>query len=159
MAKRLEAIFSALITLILFVGIPYILPNYFPEDLAVQLEQSGFNLDSFSNQMMIIGAITAGLTILSGFVDPTSVIALLVNLAQACSSLIFIILLLGVGNITGLGYTEFQIDMQGVQSKISMDLRVFVYISIVTIVLKMMQVYLKWNETRIEEAPPGRIAP
>jgi hypothetical protein len=159
MAKRLEAIFSTLITLILFVGIPYILPNYIPEDLAVQLEQSGFNLDSFSNQMMIIGAITAGLTILSGFVDPTSVIALLVNLAQACSSLIFIILLLGVGNITGLGYTEFQIDMQGVQSKISMDLRVFVYISIVTIVLKMMQVYLKWNETRIEEAPPGRIAP
>ena len=159
MAKRLEAIFSAVITLILFVGIPYILPNYIPEDLAVQIEQSGFNLDSFSNQIMIIGAITAGLTILSGFVDPTSILALLVNLAQACSSLIFIIVLLGVGNVAGLGYTEFEFAMQGIQSKILMDLRVFVYISIVTIVLKMIQVYLKWNETRIEGAPPGRIAP
>ena len=109
--------------------------------------------------MMIIGAVTAGLTLLAGFVDPTTIIALLVNLAQACSSLIFIILLLGVGNITGLGYTEFEFAMQGIQSKISMDLRVFVYISIVTIVLKMIQVYLKWSETRIERAPPGRIAP
>jgi hypothetical protein len=153
MAKRLEAIFSAVITLILFVGIPYILPNYIPEDLAVQIEQSGFDLDSFSNQIMIIG------TILSGFVDPTSILALLVNLAQACSSLIFIIVLLGVGNVAGLGYTEFEFAMQGIQSKISMDLRVFVYISIVTSVLKMIQVYLKWNETRIEGAPPGRIAP
>jgi hypothetical protein len=143
MAKRLDAIISAVVTLILFVGIPYILPNYIPEDLAVQIEQSGFNLDSFSNQMMIIGAVTAGLTLLAGFVDPTTIIALLVNLAQACSSLIFIILLLGVGNITGLGYTEFEFAMQGIQSKISMDLRVFVYIS----------------ETRIEGAPPGRIAP
>jgi hypothetical protein len=159
MSRRLEAIISATITLILFVGVPYVLPDYIPEELAVQIEQSGFNLDSFSNQIMFIGAVTAGLTLLSGFVNPTSIIALLVNLAQACSSLIFIVVLLGVGNISGLGYTEFDIPMQGIHSKITMNLRVFVYISIATIALKMIQVYLSWNETRIEDAHPGRIAP
>jgi len=159
MAKRSEAVISAVITLILFVGIPYILPNYIPGDLIVQMEQSGFNLDSFSNQIMLIGAVTAGLTLLSGFVDPTSHIALIVNLAQTCSSLIFMVMLLGVGNITGLGYSEFGFSVQGIQSNISMDLRLFVNISILTILLKMIQVYLNWNETRIEGAPPGRIAP
>ena len=43
MANKTGAIISAAITLILFVGIPYLLPDYIPADLAAQIEQSGFN--------------------------------------------------------------------------------------------------------------------
>ncbi|MCJ7731819.1 hypothetical protein MUP51_05830, partial [Candidatus Bathyarchaeota archaeon] len=100
-----------------------------------------------------------GFTLVGGFVDPSSVIALVVKIAQAGSSLVFMVLLLGAGNIAGLGYTQFDIAMQGAQSSIAMDLRVFVYISIGTILLKVVQVYLEWNEARIQAAPPGRIAP
>jgi hypothetical protein len=135
------------------------LPSYIPPDLAVQIEQSGFDLAGFINQIMIIGAVTVGFTLVGGFVDPSSVIALVVKIAQAGSSLVFMVLLLGAGNIAGLGYTQFDIAMQGAQSSIAMDLRVFVYISIGTILLKIVQVYLEWNEARIEAAPPGRIAP
>ena len=81
------------------------------------------------------------------------------KVAQAGSSLIFMVLLLGAGNIASLGYTEFDIAMQGATTSIAMDLRVFVYISIATILLKVVQVYLEWNEARIAAAPPGRIAP
>ena len=56
---------------------------------------------------------------------------------------------LGAGNISGLGYTEFDIAMKGVSSRITMDLRVFVYISIAAILLKLVQIYLEWNEERI----------
>jgi hypothetical protein len=159
MVSRTGAVISAAITLILFVGIPYILPNYIPLDLALQIEQSGFDLEGFTYQIMIIGAVTAGLTLVGGFVDPTRIISLLVKMAQAGSSLIFMVLLLGAGNIMGLGYTEFDVATQGVQSNIAMDLRVFVYISIGTILLKVIQVYLEWNEVRIDTASPGRIPP
>ena len=159
MANKTGAIISAAITLILFVGIPYLLPDYIPPDLAAQIEQSGFNLADFSNQIMMIGVVTAVMTLVGGFVEPTSVIALLVKIAQAGFSLVLIIVFLGAGSIANLGYTTFDIAMEGVQSTIAMDLRVFVYISIGTILLKVIQVYLEWNEARIEAAPPGRIAP
>lgn len=159
MANKTGAIISAAITLILFVGIPYLLPDYIPADLAAQIEQSGFNLADFSNQIMMIGVVTAVMTLVGGFVEPTSVIALLVKIAQAGFSLVLIIVFLGAGSIANLGYTTFDIAMEGVQSTIAMDLRVFVYISIGTILLKVIQVYLEWNEARIEAAPPGRIAP
>ncbi len=159
MTSKTGAVISAAITLILFVGIPYMLPSYIPPGLMVQIEQSGFDLAGFINQIMIIGAVTAGFTLVGGFVDPSSVIALVVKIAQAGSSLVFMVLLLGAGNIAGLGYTQFDIAMQGAQSSIAMDLRAFVYISIGTILLKIVQVYLEWNEARIEAAPPGRIAP
>jgi hypothetical protein len=157
--SKLGAVISAAITLILFVGIPYMLPSYIPPDLAAQIEQSGFDLAGFTSQIMLIGAVTAGLTLVGGFVDPKSIVSLVVKIAQAGSSLVFMVLLLGAGNIASLGYTQFDVAMQGVQSSIAMDLRVFVYISIATILLKVVQVYLEWNEARIEAAPPGRIAP
>ena len=159
MANKTGAIISAAITLVLFVGVPYLLPDYIPSDLAAQIEESGFNLADFSEQIMMIGVVTAVFTLIGGFVEPTSVIALLVKIAQAGFSLVLIVVFLGAGSIANLGYTTFDIAMEGVQSSISMDLRVFVYLSIGTILLKVIQVYLEWNEERIEAAPPGRIAP
>ena len=159
MANKTGAVISAAITLILFVGIPYLLPDYIPPDLVAQIEQSGFNLADFSNQIMMIGVVTAAFTLIGGFVNPTSVIALLVKIAQAGFSLVLIVVFLGAGNIASLGYTTFDVAMEGVQNSIAMDLRVFVYISIAAILLKVIHVYLEWNEGRIEAAPPGRIAP
>ncbi len=159
MASKSGAVISALITLVLFVGIPYLLPSYIPADLLVQVESSGFDLAGFTNQIMTIGAVTAGLTLAVGFVNPNSVLSLILRIAQAGLSLVFIVVFLGAGNIAGLGYTEFDVAMESVTSSIAMDLRAFVYISIATILLKVVQVYLEWNEERIEAAPPGRIAP
>ncbi len=73
MASKSGAVISALITLVLFVGIPYLLPSYIPADLLVQVESSGFDLAGFTNQIMTIGAVTAGLTLAVGFVNPNSV--------------------------------------------------------------------------------------
>jgi hypothetical protein len=135
------------------------LPDYIPQHLAAQLEQGGFDLESFSNQIIIIGLITATLTLIIGFVNPATFLSLAVKMLQSGLSLIFIILFLGAGNITNLGYTTFDITMEGVQNTIVMDLRFFVYFSLGTILLRMVQIYLEWSEARIETAPAGRIAP
>lgn len=159
MVSKTGAVISAAITLVLFVGIPYLLPDYIPADLAMQIEESGFDIEAFTDQIMRIGVVTTAFTLIGGFVKPTSVIALLVKIVQAGFSLVLIIVFLGAGSIANLGYTTFDVAMEGVQSYITMDLRVFVYISIGAILLKIVQVYLEWNEARIEAAPPGRIAP
>jgi hypothetical protein len=159
MSNKMGALISALMTLILFVGIPYLLPSYLPSDLLVQLEQSGFDLADFSNQVMMIGGVTATITLIGGFVNPTSISALLVKIVQAGFSLILIVVFLGAGDVRNLGYTNFNIVTEGVQSIIRMDLRIFVYISIATVLLRVVKAYFEWKEARIEAAPPGRIAP
>lgn len=158
MAKNTTgAIISALITLVFYVGIPYLAPNYLSPETMTMAADYGFDLPVIFNQMMIIGAVTAALTLVKGFVDETSVIALLVTIGQNLSSLIFMVVLLGAGNIMSLGLTEFTFAEQGVTSFIRMDLRIFIYFTFGTIGLKVIQSFLEWTEVRKEAAPPGRI--
>ena len=159
MAKNTTgAIISALITLVIFVGIPYIAPSYLSPETMAMAADYGFDLPSLFSQMMMIGAVTAALTLVKGFVDETNIISLLVTIAQNLSSLIFMVILLGAGNIMSMGLTEFTIEQIGVTSIIRMDLRVFIYFSFGTIGLKVIQSYLEWIEARRAAAPPGRIA-
>ena len=158
MAKnRTGAIVSALITLVIYVGIPYIAPIYLSPETLIMAKEYGFNLPSLFNQMMIIGVVTAALTLIKGFVDETSVISLLVTIGQNLSSLIFMVVLLGAGNIMKMGLTELTVSQQGVTSIIVMDLRGFIYFTFGTIGMKVIQSFLEWTEVRKDAAPSGRI--
>jgi hypothetical protein len=158
MAKNtVGAVISAAITLILFVGVPYLLPDYLPADIMQSVVDSGFDLSGFLNQIMLIGAVTAALTLVKGFVDDSSVMALLVSIAQNISTIAFTVILLGAGNIASLGVTELTVELEGLTSVIRMDLSVFIYFTLLTVALRVVKSYLEWNEARIEAAPPGRI--
>ena len=155
--KTTRAIISALITLVIFVGIPFIAPSYLSPETMAMAADYGFDLLSLFNKMMMIGAVTAALTLVKGFVAETNIISLLVTIVQNLSSLIFIFVLLGAGNIMSMGLTEFTIEQVGVTSITKMDLRVFIYFTFGTIGLKVIQFYLEWIEARRDAAPPGRI--
>ena len=158
MAKNtVSAIISSSITLLLFVGIPYLLPDYLPADIMQSVVDSGFDLSGFMNQIMLIGAVTAAFTLVKGFVDEASVTSLLVSIAQNVSTIAFTVIFLGAGNVASLGITELTVDMEGLTSVITMDLRVFIYFTLLTVGLRVIKTYLEWNEARIEAAPPGRI--
>jgi hypothetical protein len=158
MAKNtVGAIISAAITLILFVGIPYMLPEYLPTDIMQSVVDSGFDLSGFLNQIMLIGAVTAGLTLAKGLVDESSVIALLVSITQNVSTIAFTVIFLGAGNVASLGVTELTVNVPPITSVIKMDLRIFIYFTFLTVALRVIKSYLEWNEARIEAAPPGRI--
>lgn len=159
MAKNtVGAVISAAITLALFVGVPYILPQYLPPDITQSFIDSGFDLSGFLNQIMLIGAVTAALTLVRGFVDEASVISLVVSIAQNLSTIAFTVIFLGAGNIASLGITEITVDLEGLTSVITMDLRVFIYFTLLTVGLRVIKSYLEWSEARVEAAPPGRIA-
>lgn len=158
-SRRIGAIISATITLTLFVVIPYFLPSYITPELGNLLTESGIDLNTVLNQIMVVGMIAAALTLLKGFVNTTSLTYLAVAVAQNIFTLVFAIILLGVGNIAAMGATEFTMTMAQVTNTIRMDLRIFIYLTFLTVVLRVLQTYLVWSEARADAMPPGRIPP
>ena len=157
--KKMGSVISALITLIIFVGVPYMLPQYLPPNIADMASEAGIDLPSFLNQIMVLGGVTAAITLVKGFVDKTGGIYLLASIAQNVSALAFTEVFLGIGNYASLGLTEYTINMDGAVSHITMDLRVFIYLTVGVVCLRIIQSYIKWNEAKVEAAPPGRIPP
>jgi hypothetical protein len=157
--RKVGSVISALVTVLIFVGIPYLLPDYLPPDIAQMMTDAGIDIPGFLNQMKILGGITAIITLVKGFVDKTSVIYLLASVVQNVSALGFTVILLGAGDYASLGLTEFTVDMEGAVSQIVMDMRIFVYLTIGVVALRIIQSYLEWGEAKAEVAPPGRIPP
>ena len=157
--RRIGALISATITLTLFVVIPYLLPSYITPELGDLLTESGIDLSTVLNQIMFVGMVAASLTLLKGFVNTTSLTYLGVAVAQNIFTLVFAIVLLGIGNIAAMGVSEFTITMAQVTNTIRMDLRVFIYLTFLTVVLRVLQTYLEWSEARTDALPPGRIPP
>ncbi len=157
--RQIGSIISALVTVIIFVGIPYMLSSYLPPDIAQMMTDASIEIPVFLNQMKILGGITAVITLVKGFVDKTSVAYLLASVVQNISALGFAVILLGAGDYASLGLTEFTVEMDGAVSQIVMDMRVFVYLTIGVVALRIIQSYLEWGEAKAEAAPPGRIPP
>ncbi len=156
-SKKIRPVFSAMITLILFVVVPYLLPDYIPPHINALIVESGIDLDWFLNQLMVVGAVTAAITLVKGLAGKTSPVWLLASLAQNVSSLVFTLILLGAGNIMSLGVVEFTMYVENATNYIMMNMRVLVYLSIEVVALSMIRSYLVWREARVEAAPPGRI--
>ncbi len=155
--KKVRPVISAIITLLLFVVVPYMLPEYIPPDINQLVAESGIDLDWFLNEIMVVGAVTAAISLVKGFAGKTTSIWLLASLAQNASSLVFTLILLGAGDILSLGVVEFTMNMEKATNYITMNMRVLVYLSIEVVALSMIRSYLLWREARIEAAPPGRI--
>ena len=155
--KKIRPVVSAIITLILFVVVPYMLPEYIPPDVNQLIAESQIDLDWFLNEIMLVGAVTAAITLVKGLAGKTSPIWLLAALAQNVSSLVFTLILLGAGDIMSLGVVELTIDAENATNYIMMNMRVLVYLSVEVVALSMIRSYLLWREARLEAAPPGRI--
>lgn len=155
--QRIRPVVSAIITLILFVVVPYMLPEYIPPDVNQLIAESGIDLDWFLNEIMLVGAVTAAITLVKGLAGKTSPVWLLAALAQNVSSLVFTLILLGAGDILSLGFVELTMYAENATNYITMNMRVLVYLSIEVVALSMIRSYLRWREACIEAAPPGRI--
>jgi hypothetical protein len=155
--RNIRPFVSAMITLILFVVVPYLLPEYIPPDIDRLIVESGIDLDRFLNQLMVVGAVTAAITLVKGLAGKTSSVWLLASLAKNVSSLVFTLILLGAGDIMSLGVVELTMYAENAANYIKMNMRVLVYLSVEVVALSMIRSYLVWREARVEAAPPGRI--
>ena len=135
MSKRTGALVSAAITLLIFVVVPLMAPQYLPPSYIETLARTGIDVPSFVNQLAIMGVAVAALTLVKGFVAPSSIIYLLAALASS-------------------GLTTMAMEVQGSVNAITLDFRFFVQLTALTVVLRMVEAVFAYIEARKEAKVP-----
>ena len=114
------------------------------------LEKTEFNFRGFLNQIAIMGVFAAALVLIKGFVEETSPISLIISLLQNGVTLVITLVFFGLGNLENLGVTTMSVEMGEVVNTIKLDMRFFLQIAIIGILLKMLHAFVAWNEARKE---------
>ncbi len=162
MSKKTGALISAVITLLIFTVIPLMAPSYLPPSTLETIAQTGIDVPSFVNQLAIMGVAIAGLTLVKGFVAPSSPIYLLAALASSGATFAFTVLTLSIGRfeeLGNLGLTTLNVEVLGSINAIVLDFRFFVQLTALTVALKMVEAVFAFIEARKEltrtETPPA----
>lgn len=146
-----SAVIKAVLAFLVFVVLPLAGLRYLPKGLQDQLQSSGFDTQSFAIETATIGIVVTVITLIKGIIDPTSVTYLIVSLVSSGLSLIFTLIILGIGSISNLGLTSFNVVTNQVETYIKLDLRVFIWIMIGVVFFQMAQTYFEWQEAKAEQ--------
>ena len=149
MEKRsIISIVSAGFLLILFVGIPYMVQTSMLPQFGPILSKAGLDINGLIHQIMIFGIIIASLTLVKGFISETSIMALIISIAQKTFMIIITVILLGVGSLSSIGITKMDMEIENSFHTITMDFRPFLYFTFLLVSLKVILSYLEWIEIR-----------
>ena len=149
-----STVIKAILAFLVFVILPLAGLRYLPKGLKDQLQSTGFDTQSFAIETAIIGVVVTVIILIKGIVDPTSVTYLIVSLISSGLSLIFTLVVLGVGSISNLGLTSFKVVNNQVETYIKLDLRVFIWIMMGVVLFQMAQAYFEWREAKTEQKIP-----
>ena len=149
-----STVIKAILAFLVFVILPLAGLRYLPKGLKDQLQSTGFDTQSFAIETATIGLIVTLIILIKGIVDPTSVTYLIVSLISSGLSLIFTLVVLGVGSISNLGLTSFKVVNNQVETYIKLDLRVFIWIMMGVVLFQMAQAYFEWHEAKTELKTP-----
>ncbi|MHA2394745.1 MAG: hypothetical protein ACXAEX_22680 [Promethearchaeota archaeon] len=149
MEKRsIISIVSAGFLLILFVGIPYMVKTSMLAQFGPIFSKAGLDINGLIYQIMIFGIIIASLTLIKGFISETSILALIISIAQKTFMIIITVILLGVGSLSSVGITKMDMEIENSFHTITMDFRPFLYFTLLLVSLKVVLSYLEWIEIR-----------
>lgn len=165
MSKRTSAIISAAISLLMFTVLPLMAPSYLPPSYLETFAKTGIDVSSFSNQLAIMGVAVAALTLVKGFVEPSSPLYLLAALASSGVTFAFTVVTLSFGKLKelgNLGLTTMNVEVQGSVNALVLDFRLFVQLTALTVILRMGEAVFAYMEARKEakapETPPAPTA-
>jgi hypothetical protein len=153
MSNRTGALVSAAITLLIFTVIPLMAPQYLPPSYIETFARTGIDLSSFINQLAILGVAVATLTLVKGFVAPSSPMYLLAALASSGLTFTFSVVTLSFGRLkelSNLGLTTMIVEFQGSTNEITLDFRFFVQLTALTVALRMVEAVFAYLDARKE---------
>ncbi len=145
----MNAVVSAVIYLVVFVVLPLYAPSLIPPELLNVLSESGLNLGAFTQQMAMIGIVVSVLTLVKGFVLPSSLLYLVAGIGLSLVMLVFTLITLGLGNIWSFGITVVKMEIPGGMNTAVLDLRFFVQLATLTSILQIIQTFLAFKDARI----------
>ena len=149
-----STVIKAIFAFLVFVVLPLAGVRYLPKELQDQLQSTGFDTQSFAIETATIGIVVTVIILIKGIVDPTSVTYLIVSLVSSGLSLIFTLIVLGVGSISNLGMTSFKVVANQMETYIKLDLRIFIWIMMGVVLFQMAQAYFEWHEAKTELKTP-----
>ena len=155
MSRRTSAIISAAITLIIFTVLPLYAPSLIPPEYINMVSEFGIDIIQFANEIAMLGGVIAVLTLVKGFVQPSSVFYLLASVASSGVTLFFTIVTVSLGrfeDLANLGMTTITMEVQGALNTMSLDFRLFVWITTATVALKIVESFLEYADARKQKA-------
>ena len=157
MSYKTGALISATITLLIFTVIPLMSPGYLPPSTLETIAQTGIEVSFFVNQLAIMGVAVAGLTLVKGFVEPSSSIYLLTALVSSGVTFVFTLVTMSLGRLEelgNLGLTTMNVDVQGSVNAIVLDFRLFIQLTALTVALRMGEAVFAYLEARKKVKAP-----
>lgn len=162
MSRRTSAIVSAAITLLIFTALPLYAPRLLPPEYIDMISEFGIDMIQFANGIAIMGVVIALLTLVRGFAQHSSVIYLLASIASSGMTLFFTLVTVSFGRfeeLGNLGVTTMTMEVQGALNTMTLDFRLFIWITVATVALKTIESILefadarKQNEAEIPQQP------
>lgn len=151
MNRRARAVLDAILTLVTSALIPLMLPGMLPPDVMEAASYLPFKLTGLMNEIALIGVVMAALALSKGFVDEASPVHLGISTISKVLWLVLIFVVMGLGRIGNPGVTTFTMEMEGAVSTVVLDFRVFIYLTILTVLLKIAHSFLLFREARLEK--------
>lgn len=151
MSRRTSAIISAAITLIIFTVLPLYAPSLIPPEYVDMVAEFGIDIVQFTSEIAMIGGVITVLTLVKGFVEPSSVLYLLASIAMSGVTLFFTVVTVSLGRLdelANLGLTTITMEVQGTLNTMTLDFRVFIWITVATVTLKIIEAFLEFTDAR-----------
>lgn len=151
MSRRTSAIISAAITLVIFTVLPLYAPSLIPPEYIDMVAEFGIDITQFASEIAMIGGVIAVLTLVKGFVEPSSVLYLLSSIAMSGVTLFFTVVTVSLGRLdelANLGITTITMEVQGTMNTMTLDFRVFIWVTTATVALKIIEAFLEFSDAR-----------
>ncbi len=151
MSRRTSAIISAAITLIIFTVLPLYAPSLIPPEYVDMVAEFGIDIVQFTSEIAMIGGVITVLTLVKGFVEPSSVFYLLASIAMSGVTLFFTVVTVSLGRLdelANLGLTTITMEVQGTLNTMTLDFRVFIWVTVATVTLKIIEAFLEFSDAR-----------
>jgi len=156
MNRKVGAILHASIIIVFLVLLPLWIPSMVSHELMVTLTRGAIDLPSFLNGIAMVGIVIFALTLAKGFLSETSPAHLIVVAASNLNWLLFTFVVFGLGDISKFGVVTLSSQGGGSSNTVTFDLRLFVYLSVITVALKIGHSYLKFREARLTRINPKK---
>ncbi len=151
MNRRTSAIISAAITLIIFTVLPLYAPSLIPPEYVDMVAEFGIDIVQFTSEIAMIGGVITVLTLVKGFVEPSTVLYLLASIAMSGVTLFFGVVTVSLGRLdelANLGLTTITMEVQGTVNTMTLDFRVFIWVTVATVALKIIEAFLEFTDAR-----------
>jgi hypothetical protein len=151
MSRRTSAIISAAITLVIFTVLPLYAPSLIPPEYVDMVAEFGIDIVQFTSEIAMIGGVITVLTLVKGFVEPSTVLYLLASIAMSGVTLFFGVVTVSLGRLdelANLGLTTITMEVQGTVNTMTLDFRVFIWVTVATVALKIIEAFLEFTDAR-----------